>query len=330
MIKSLLSIFDNKKKNQKTKSKLSINKNYKKKYGKNLRFTMKAGKINKKMNCSPIVKGKTALENTCYTVAVLKKIKEEYNKDFPNNKIISEDPSTIWKELNNRITKCNTEDCWLNTIDDISLRTKIDNYIFAPDAPIEWKKNPNEWLSNYDIKGVLEQYKQTYSDFDYIDPSPIDFDKVIDNKCVVNELCKINLEKYKKLGKNKIGIVFNLDKHNEPGSHWVSLYIDMNDNIIFFLDSTGAEIPYEINKLKDRLIQQGKNMNIDFKYYDNKGNEHQKSNTECGMYSLYFIITMITSNDGIKNLNLKEKLNLFINKKIKDSQVEKYRKIYFN
>ena len=32
--------------------------------------------------------------------------------------------------------------------------------------------------------------------------------------------------KYKKQGINKIGVIFNLDKHTQPGSHWVALFID--------------------------------------------------------------------------------------------------------
>ncbi len=294
------------------------------------RMTMKAGKITRKMNCSPAVKGKTALENTCFTVSALNTIKDEYNKDHPGNKITTTDPATVWQELNQRLTKCSTEDCWLESIDNKSLRAKIDNYIFAPDAPKEWSKNPNEWLSNYDIKGVLEQYKQTYSDFDYIEPAPIDFDKVIDGGCVVEKLCKFDLAKYKKAGKTKIGMVFNLDKHDEPGSHWVSLYVDLVDGLVFYFDSTGAEIPQEIRVLKDRIIEQGKKNGLEIKYYDSKNNEHQKSNTECGMYSLYFIITMITGDDGEKKVGLKDRLDLFMKKKINDGFVEKYRKIYFN
>ncbi len=88
------------------------------------RMTMKAGKITRKMNCSPAVKGKTALENTCFTVSALNTIKDEYNKDHPGNKITTTDPATVWQELNQRLTKCSTEDCWLESIDNKSLRAK--------------------------------------------------------------------------------------------------------------------------------------------------------------------------------------------------------------
>ena len=40
-------------------------------------------------------------------------------------------------------------------------------------------------------------------------------------------LCKINLKQHMNTGKHKIGSVFNLDDHDEPGSHWVSLYMEL-------------------------------------------------------------------------------------------------------
>jgi hypothetical protein len=33
----------------------------------------------------------------------------------------------------------------------------------------------------------------------------------------------------------KIGIIFNLDNHNESGSHWVSLFIDLEDKFVLYL-----------------------------------------------------------------------------------------------
>ena len=57
------------------------------------------------------------------------------------------------------------------------------------------------------------------------------------------------------------------------------------------------------------------------KYYDNYGLKHQKTNTECGMYCLYTIISLLTK---------KKNINYFIKKKIDDKIVEKYRDIYFN
>ena len=49
--------------------------------------------------------------------------------------------------------------------------------------------------------------------------------------------------------------------------------------------------------------------------------EHQKTNTECGMYCLYFIISLLKNTHN---------MNYFKNKRIPDKHVENFRKIYFN
>ena len=54
----------------------------------------------------------------------------------------------------------------------------------------------------------------------------MDFDLKNGNKCVVNSLCKFNLEEHLNSGIDKIGIVFNTDDHDEPGEHWVAMYVD--------------------------------------------------------------------------------------------------------
>ena len=49
-----------------------------------------------------------------------------------------------------------------------------------------------------------------------------------------------------------MGIVFNLDPHDKPGSHWVSMYVDLNNGGIYYFDSYGykplKEILFNLNK----------------------------------------------------------------------------------
>ena len=59
-------------------------------------------------------------------------------------------------------------------------------------------------------------------------------------------------------------------------------------------------------------------MKIDYVY---NSLEHQLENTECGMYSLYLIIELLTENHTI---------DYFMNTWVKDATVEKFRKKYFN
>jgi len=285
----------------------------------------------KKLNCSPIVAGKTPVKTSCLTEDVLYKIKSDYNKNHINNPIRYTDPTKIWEELHTRLTTCTEEDCWLSQIKDESMRKKIKEEIYAPNQPPEWKKNPNEWLSNFDILNVLKQYEKTYSYFKFIGPSFIDFDDPLDETCVSEELCNFKLEYYIKNKIKKIGIIFNLDRHDQSGSHWVSLFIDIPEKIIFYLDSAGSPVPREINILVKRVQKQAKELSMNLRFHQNYPLEHQYGNTECGMYSLFFIITMLTNQTEFGKLkNKQEKLNLFKKKRIPDKYVEKLRDKYFN
>lgn len=289
-----------------------------------------------RMNCNPKTKGMNAVKDSCFPSETLVLIKNSYNKFHPQNQIHSTELIKIWEELKQKLSECKKEDCWLSQIQDANVRKKIQLESFAPNQPKEWKKNPNEWLSNFDIINVLIQYEKTYKNFYMIGPTPIDFDshpKELEGQCVWEELCKFNLDKLFKEGKRKIGIVFNLDKHNESGSHWVSLFVDLDDKFAFYMDSAGNRIPKEIEKLYNRIYEQGLAMQSPMKidFYQNNPLEHQMGNTECGMYSLYFIITMLTGEtEGKKFNNYMEKIKFFKNKRIPDKYMKRYRNIYFN
>jgi hypothetical protein len=291
---------------------------------------VKTRKIHK-MNCHPHTKN-LAVKNSCYTPNILEQIKEAYNKGHQNDPIKTTHPEEIWNELKKRLTDCPAEDCWLKELKDDKLRKRIDRYIFAPDKPYEWKKNPNEWLSNFDILNVLEQYEETYHNFDFIGPTPIDFDthKKESNTCVWNELCTFSLKQKLKQRKNKIGIVFNTDPHTKSGAHWIAMFIDIPAQLIYFFDSAGAKPPKEVDILAERIIEQGKENRIHFKYVQNAPNQHQHGTTECGMYCLFFIITMLTGKIEDKREPLSKRLHLFTKGKISDKFAEKYRDIYFN
>jgi hypothetical protein len=57
-------------------------------------------------------------------------------------------------------------------------------------------------------------------------------------------------------------------------------------------------------------------------------------NTECGVYSLFFIRTMLTGKTelvrGNAPMNMRQKVYLFNQRTIPDKYIEKYRNVYFN
>lgn len=104
------------------------------------------------------------------------------------------------------------------------------------------------------------------------------------------------------------------------GSHWLTLYVDVNKRYILFFNSTGDEPTSEIKALIKRIQEQGKTINLDFKYLENK-KEHQQKNTECGIYCLYCITELLEDNIEPE---------FFLTHRIPDKKMEDLRYKFYN
>lgn len=286
--------------------------------------TKEQSKTFQKLNCSPKDKNEVK-EYTCYTDDDLQKLRNMWNARHPDKKITTNDSKEIWQMLKNYYAKiCNKESCWVRQM---TKGTKMEKELlqsFSPVEPIEWKKNPNEWLSSIDIIEVMNQYEKTYKCFDFLGPSPIDYDThKLYGECVWEELCHFSLADQIKKGKNKIGVIFNTDPHDKDGEHWISLFINIKKGTIFFFDSAGDKAPKQVMKFVNMVTEQGKKLEepINFDFDQNYPVEHQYKNTECGVYSIYFIIHMLE--DKITGHYLKTHV-------LKDKYMEQFRKIYYN
>jgi hypothetical protein len=279
-------------------------------------------KTNKKtfklLNCHP---KSTRKNKSCYNDDTIKLLKNNWNQKH-NDKIISTKPIQIWKELKHKISECKNELCWLDkTLNDNSKIKTIKKTMFVPIAPLtSWKKN-NNWLSSTEFNEVMEQYMDKYDNFLYLGPSSIDFDTIINGSCVWPELCNLSIKKEMDKGKDKIGIVLNLDTHKGGGTHWVSLFIDLKKKFIFFFESTGTIVPKEVKVFIERIKKQCEELGINMDIINNMKIRHQYGTSECGMYCLFFIISLLKEDKSPK---------YFLKNRIKDSDVEKYRSIYFN
>ena len=277
-----------------------------------------------KQNCSP--KPKNEINHfSCYTNKTLLRLRDLWNARHPDAKINTNSPKDIHKQISEMLGGvCNKESCWIKQRAEFGKIESDGADSFAPESPEEWKKNPNEWLSSIEIMNVMKQYEKAYKCFDFIGPSPIDFDtKKLYGECVWDELCNFSVENQLKNGKTKIGIIFNTDPHDKPGQHWISMFVNIKNNSIFFFDSVGDKAPQEIMKLVERIKEQGLKLNPKkvFKFDSNEGVEHQYGNTECGVYSLYFIVHMLE--DKTTDHYLKTHV-------LKDEYMNKFRHIYFN
>ena len=283
--------------------------------------------------CSPALHRREG--DTCLPHTALQSLTRAWNKTHPRHKISvrktrtngkqsageeSQNNLTLWNQLREKMKshyKCDTEFCAVKKMPGISdTDKKALKGFFKPEKPQKWDKKPTDWLDSYNIEDVMKQYEDAYPYFDFIGPVPIDFDAKDENnwgKCIVNELCNLDLKELAKKGKTKIGIIFNLDPHDEPGSHWVCAFIDLEKSAAYYYDSYGYKPQEEIVRLLKRCKDQGcKNI-----YYNDI--RHQRKTSECGAFCLLVIICLLKG---------KEFLDICKNM-VNDDEMNKIRDIIF-
>ena len=259
-------------------------------------------------------------------------MRDGWNVRHPDVRIETNDPKEIWTAMKDRMKGvCRNEACWMKKITGVDPAVVSNvNGTFAPEAPKSWTHDPDEWLTSEDIENVMKQYEDKFPTFEFLGPSPSDYNAPkLAGVCVWEELCNFSLKKYVDSGTNKIGVIFNTDPHTEDGSHWVSVFININmgdaskkeNNYVFFFDSTGDRPQKEIREFVKTVMQQGRALGIRFKYHENR-KEHQKRNTECGMYALFMIVNLI---EGTRTPE-----EFMRGDRIPDSHMLEFRKEYFN
>ena len=325
-----LSTLSKKRRKNKKNKKVKKNKSARRKKTKRRKKKIsRKGKKSKKVrflkeNCAPKHKNEV-LPFTCYSKSSIQKLKDKWNLRHPDRQITSDDEKTIWQNLKAAMSNtCNKESCWLKqVITDTDVDRKIIDS-FSPKAPDEWKSQPNTWLRSSDITKVMKQYENKYPNFQFIGPSPIDYDTRVDdsNECVWSELCRFNLLDFLNQNINKIGIVFNLDPHYKGGSHWVALFIDTKKKSIYYFDSYSNKyeaVPNQIKKFVKTIQKQSESLNLNYEFYYNC-KKHQYSNSECGMYCLYIIVKLLEGRNFHK----------LMENRIEDNIVFNLRQKYFN
>lgn len=171
-------------------------------------------------------------------------------------------------------------------------KNKLLGTLLAPKKPDAWNSDPDKWLDSQNIEDVLKQYEEACPDFEFMGPYPIDFAAPDpykkDGSCLISEICNLRVQASLAAGKKKIGIVYNLDPHFKGGSHWVAAYIDIPGHKCYYFDSYGLAPPKQIATFMKWLTTQDPKMKLAY-----NARRFQFKNTECGVYSIYFIIRMI-------------------------------------
>ena len=254
----------------------------------------------------------------CYSLKSLITIVNAWNYlNPPKNRIIIDktdlnNPDIIFKKLEKKfnrytITLNNNYWAWVDIIKLINKNTKKDVKIhkimtdiekndLRPAQPEEWIKNKYEWLSNYDIENVLNQFdnkKDLHYKFHGVFTIDFGIKNISTNTCKYDSNCNINIKEIIKSGKKYFGFITNLCKHDEPGSHWTSSFFILDPSLIsyggYYYDSVKRKIPELLIPVFKDIQKQMNSIYPNKKFNINISDiKHQNSDTECGVFSIAF------------------------------------------
>lgn len=165
-----------------------------------------------------------------------------------------------------------------------------------PAKPAVWDKDPDQWLDNHNIAAVMKQYEEIYPWFRFYGVHPIDFSapspykKGSAKECLIPKMCSIEIPGLRREGIRYAGVIFNLDNHLGSGSHWVSLMIDASPKTpgVYYFDSYGMKPPKQVWVFMQDLSIEEPRAVLGY-----NGRRFQFGNSECGMYSMFFLICLM-------------------------------------
>jgi len=266
------------------------------------------------MNCAP---GNRCCDSTCYSKDQLIKIARSLNKnENAKIKISGKNKMEIWNQIHLvLLPQCVYEWNWLDVPSIKSINDKnLKEYTFKPPMPVEWDKNKYTWLTTTDIYKVMKQYEKEYKNFLFYGPVPVDCPK--DIYC---ELTDLDLKKLHKKGIDYVGVIFNLDRHDQSGSHWVGLFCNINERIISYYDSTANKAPRYIKYFIEMLKRSLGTINGEKIEVNENRRKHQYGGSECGIYSMNFLV------ESLKG----KKMSDFQSKNINDYSVNVLRDYFY-
>jgi len=340
--------------------------------------------------CAPSRTGTFKHLNTCLTFSELRTLAIAYNKavhmmanktnsfhynHFKQNdiimKVIPLAKFKTFRALYNALYErfkpvCGeeTDHCWIEQ--DI-FKTNYENGLyramsghFRPVMKTSWLRNRRELLDTFDILKVMKQYEEVYPEFAFCGVFPIDFmhQNANTSECVVGRICHFDLKDYLRRGIKHMGVVLNFDPHDQPGSHWVGVYANMDDNDarygFFYYDSYAGTEPKEVRAFYEYIERQfralasqsqeslqvqnatnggQKDGNANPKPYSylhkpftfqRNTDRHQYKDTECGMFSMYFLLLVLQ--------NPKQPVRTTLRKHLKgpsDDIVNQFRDVFY-
>lgn len=227
-----------------------------------------------KGECSPLIDNVAA--GVCSDQQSLEILRKSLN-------IAESAPSAIIKVAKAK-TDCSSESCLYTKVS--SLDKALLNQRFKPQGP--WKTT--QWLSNTDIDDVLTQWGKHFPGYKHIEFQMRDFEK--QGGPLAKQDWGNLLKKY-----DSVGCVLNTDMSSGSGEHWTAFFVDFAGGTVEYFDSAGQEPLTEFSEFAIKVAHELSKYGKPFRDVMVNKVEHQKENTECGVYSIYYILSRM---HGIK------------------------------
>lgn len=274
----------------------------------------KRRKAKEQLFCSPDRFEMGQKDKTCMSLGELQDVARDFNKNKVQTKRatpkrvikIKNDKKEMFEELKEKLGKvCGDADhCWVQQ-DFVSQETKnkILEKAFRPLKPKSWYDNRQTWLNTFDILKVMKQYENKYKDFTFLGVFPIDFagNDAYGNCVGGSNMCHFSLHKMLHNGKKRFGMVLNLDRHDESGSHWVAFYCNLNPRKknfgVYYYDSVAHPPPREVASFMKQIEKESydvfsKKVADRFAMRYNKV-QKQFNNYDCGVFSEVFLTQIL-------------------------------------
>ena len=219
-------------------------------------------------------------------------------------KIKKETRSANLEEIKQK-TGCQTEECIYSSPLVISIiGEEAAEHQLLKNFKVKGPWNTTEWLNNEHIDNILYQAAEFLPVFHHVKFQMLDFEET------KTELSRLDIILRYKEGYNYIGVILNTDKSTGVGEHWFAIFIKMMPNhptsnkrvptdnnpssvIIEYFNSSGnnprKEVTEWMMKQKYLLISKG----IQAKIVHVCKYQIQKSQTECGCFSLFYIYSRL-------------------------------------
>jgi hypothetical protein len=240
--------------------------------------------------CSP-ARYETFLQTgTCFARDELEEIADRYSRAHNRESILAESMKTakLVTALSDRLGRESWR--WPDAVDVKSLQQRA----LRPARPCAWNRDDRTWLYSTDIHKVMKQYEDLHPEFAFLGVfASDDFARLPNGSCASGgSTCAFSARDLRARGKTRFGLVFNLDRHDQSGSHWVACYCGMDEKAlnygVHYYDSVGRPPLPHIAEFMDRVVADlGSPEGFGISYNVVK---RQYKDTECGMFSMFFLI----------------------------------------